>query len=84
MKEPSFAANKAEAQRIASFVRPLDEFAVVTVREATVAVYTAKSQSARAMGRATFQKSKTDVLDALSEMIGVTTPQLQENAGRAA
>ena len=78
------AASKAQAQRIAGFVRPMDEFAVVTVREATVGVYTAKSQSARAMGRKAFQKSKSDVLDALSDLIGVERRTLDENAGRAA
>ena len=78
------AASMAEAQRIASFVRPLDEYAVVQVHEATVSVYTAKSQSARAMGKAAFQQSKRDVLDALSEMIGVERKALDANAGKAA
>jgi hypothetical protein len=55
-------ASKAEAQRVAAFVKPMDEYAIVTVREAVVTVYTAKSQSMRAMGRETFQKSKDDVL----------------------
>lgn len=54
--------SKAEAQRVAAFVRPMDEYAIVTVREAVVTVYTAKSQSMRAMGKADFQKSKDDVL----------------------
>ena len=39
---------------------------MVTAREATVAVYTARSQSVRAMGAKEFQKSKSDVLDELA------------------
>lgn len=64
-------ASKAEAQRVAAFVRPMDEYAIVTVREAVVTVYTAKSQSMRAMGKAEFQKSKDDVLAWAEAMIGV-------------
>jgi len=78
------AGSKAEAQRIAAFMRPMDEFAVVTVHEATIVVRTAKSQSARAMGKADFQASKSAVLDLLAPMIGVARPALEQNAGRAA
>ena len=77
------AGSKAEARRIAAFIRPMDEFAVVTVHEATIVVHTAKSQSARAMGKADFQKSKSDVLDLLAPMIGVERPALEQNAGTA-
>ena len=78
------AASKAEAQRIAAFIKPMDEFAVVTAREATVAVYTARSQSVRAMGKAEFQRSKDAVLDELAAMIGVEREALAQNAGKAA
>ena len=64
-------ATKAEAQRMAAWVKPIDEFAVVMVREATVTVYTAKSQSVRAMGKHEFQDSKQRVLDVLDEMLGL-------------
>jgi hypothetical protein len=47
-------ASKAEAQRVAAFVKPMDEYAVVTVREAVVRVYTAQSQSIKAMGAKPF------------------------------
>jgi NADH dehydrogenase/NADH:ubiquinone oxidoreductase subunit G len=56
-------ASKAEAARVAAFVKPLDDFALVVVNEATVSVYTAKSQSHKAMGGKEFQKSKEAVLD---------------------
>lgn len=64
-------ASKAEAQRVAAFVKPMDEYAVVTVREAVVRVYTAQSQSVKAMGAKPFQASKQAVLDALDDLLGV-------------
>lgn len=78
------AANKAEARRIAAFIRPMDSYAVVVVREAMVVVWTAKSQSVRAMGRKEFQESKQRVLDALSAVIGVERHVLDKNTGQAA
>lgn len=78
------AGSKAEAQRLAAFIRPMDEFAIVTVSEAVVTVYTAKSQSLKAMGRAEFGRSKEAVLGILADMIGVSAPELQRNAGLAA
>ena len=77
-------ASKAEAERVAAFVRPMDEHAVVTFREAVVRVWTAQSQSYRAMGKTDFQKSKDDVLRVVGEMVGVTPADLSNNAGRAA
>jgi len=61
---------KAEAERVAAFIRPIDDYAIVVAREATVTVWTAKSQSMRAMGKDAFQQSKDDVLRVLSELIG--------------
>lgn len=68
--------SKAEAQRIAAFMKPMDDFAVIVAREATVVAWTAKSQSVKAMGNKTFQESKTKVLDVLSEMIGTDAAEL--------
>lgn len=76
--------SKAEAQRVAAFVRPADEFSIITVSEATVTRYVAKSQSMRAMGKADFQKSKDAVLEIAAAMISVTPHQLAKEAGRAA
>lgn len=78
------AGSKAEAQRLAAFIRPADEFAIVTTSEATVTVYTAKSQSMRAMGKADFQKSKDDVLGYVASLIGVHQGDLHRNAKDAA
>lgn len=78
------ASSRAEARRLAAFVTPLDTFAIVTVAESTVSVFTAKSQSHRAMGARDFQASKTAVLDVLANMIGVQPETLSREAGRAA
>lgn len=63
-------ASKAEAQRVAAFVKPLDEYAVVVVKEAVVRIYTAQSQSYRAMGKMAFADSKEKVLDQISALLG--------------
>lgn len=77
-------SSKAEAQRVAAFMRPIDEFAVVTVQGATVTRFTAKSQSYRAMGREDFQKSKDAVLDYIASLIGVERADLASTEGKAA
>ena len=71
------ASSKAEALRIAAFIRPMDEFSVVVVREATVTQLTAKSQSLRAMGKVEFQRSKDAVFDVLAKLIGTSVDDLK-------
>lgn len=70
--------SKAEALRVAAFVKPMDTYAIVTVREAVVTVYTAHSQGMKAMGSKTFQASKQAVLDVLSELLGVEVGQIKQ------
>lgn len=70
-------ASKAEAHRVAAFIRPLDDYALVIVSGAVVRVYTAKSQSLRAMGKTVFQQSKDDVLGSIALMIGVRVDELR-------
>lgn len=77
-------ASRAEAMRVAAFVQPLDEFALVATDAATVTVWTAHSQSVRAMGKAEFQRSKEAVLDIVSAMIGTDAATLIGNAEAAA
>lgn len=77
-------SSKAEARKLAAFIKPMDEYAVVAVSEAVVSVFTAQSQSMRAMGRAAFQRSKDDVLGCLAGLISVTPEALEKNAGMAA
>jgi len=73
-------ASKAEAKRVAAFIKPIDTYAVVIAREAVVLVLTAKSQSKKAMGAKVFQESKTAVLDLVSSLIGVDTETLSKAA----
>lgn len=78
------ASSKAEAIRLAAFIKPIDDFAVVTVNGVVVTSYTAKSQSHKAMGRETFQRSKDDVLAVLDGMLGTSHGTVAREAGRAA
>lgn len=78
------ASSKAEAVRLAAFVKPMDSYAVVTVSDATVTVWTARSQSVKAMGKAEFLASKDAVLSILAEMIGTDPTTLAANAAQAA
>jgi hypothetical protein len=74
------AASKAEALRLAAFIRPLDEYGLVTVEGAVVTHWTAQSQSTRAMGGKLFQESKSAVLDYIAGLSGAQAGDL----GRAA
>jgi hypothetical protein len=69
-------ASKAEAQRIAAFVKPMDDYAVIVARDAVVMVLTAKSQSMKAMGKKDFAASKEAVLAIVAELIGAKPDQL--------
>lgn len=77
-------ATAAEAQRVRALVKGLDDYAVVLVHENVVSVFTAKTQSTKAMKKAEFQESKQKVLDVLAELIGVRTRELERAAGQAA
>lgn len=72
------ASSKAEALRLAAFLRGLDEYAVIVVREAVVARLVAKSMSRRAMGKE-FKQAKDDVLDYCAQILGVTPEALMRN-----
>ena len=78
-------SNQAALQVAAAF-KALDEavFSIATVRDTTVTIYSPRSQGVQDMGKAEFQRSKDDVLDFLSRMIGVDRQSLDANAGRAA
>ena len=70
------APSPADARRLAAFVAPLDEFAVVIVEGNLVSVLTAKSQKLRrsgddGMGKDEFEASKEAVLRECSRIIGV-------------
>jgi hypothetical protein len=76
-------SSKAEALRIAAFLKPVDEFSVIVVRDATVTRYTARSQSNRAMGAKDFQLSKAAVLDFVATLIGTSTRELEQAGANA-
>ncbi len=71
-------SSKAEAVRVAAFIRPMDEFAVVVVQGATVTRYTAKSQSKRAMGAKTFYESKERIMAVVARMLDVEPQELPQ------
>lgn len=70
------ASSPAEARKIAAFLQPASDFAVVSVAGNVVIERKAKSQSVRAMGKKTFQESKTAVLAVLAGMLNVTPDEL--------
>lgn len=72
------------ALRMATFVRSNDDYCEIIVRGPVLVVRTAKSQSQREMDKKEFQKSSSDVLDLLADMIGVNRTILKRYAGKAA
>jgi hypothetical protein len=83
--ERSFVCkSRAEAIRLAAFLEPIDNYAIIDAREATVKVYTAQSQSRAAMGARVFGESKTAVLQYISQLIGTDVTSLSNNARTAA
>lgn len=78
------ASSRAEALRLAAFIAPMDEYALIETRGAVVTVWEAESQSMRAMGRKRFQESKDAVLGYCASLIGVSPETLRRESGRAA
>jgi hypothetical protein len=70
--------SKAEATRVAAFIRPIDEFAVVVVQGTTVTRFTAKSQSKRAMGAKEFYESKERIMEVVARMLNVEPQELPQ------
>ena len=67
------------ARRVAAFIRPItDEYALVAVSGNVVRVYTAQSQSRRAMGSKRFQESKTAIMDWIAGLLEVSREQLEQ------
>lgn len=75
--------NNAEAQRLAATIRIYVEYSVVQTEGSVVTVFEPMSQSMRAMGKAQFQKSKTDILDYIAGLLEVA-PGVLANQGQAA
>lgn len=69
-------ATDNDAIKAAGLVLARDDFCVADVKERVLTIWTAKSQSMRAMGKQQFQESKTKVLELAAEMIGLTLEEL--------
>jgi hypothetical protein len=69
-----------EAERVASFMRPRDAYAIIEVTGNIITEFTAKSQKKNKMNNADFQKSKTDVLHYVAAMARTTAKELKRNA----
>jgi hypothetical protein len=61
--------SRDQAHQFAALCRTLDRYAVITIKDKIVRIFTARSQAA--MDHAEFQKSKTACLDYLASLIGV-------------
>ena len=70
--------SNAVAERVASFGRSLDPYAVVIVHGSTVIHMKAQSQSIRAMGKKRFQESKEAILGLLATIIEVGPEALEQ------
>lgn len=70
----------AEATAVAAFIGKLDGFCICEVRDRTITVYQAESQSMRAMKKERFQRSKDDVLRVVGELIGADPASISEAA----
>lgn len=72
--------SKAEAGRLAAFLKPIDDYAIVVENGSVVTIFTAKSQAYRAMGKVDFQRSKDEVLRIVAELIGTDAATLRDAA----
>lgn len=73
-------SSKTEALRVAAFIKPMDDYAIVTTSNSLVEVFTAKSQNHRSMNRKEFAESKIKVLEYVASLIGVTQKELENNS----
>ena len=78
------ARSASQAIDLRNFLRPCDPFSIVQADASTVTIWTAQSQSMRAMGKARFEDSKRKVLDYAAALIGATREDLAQNAREAA
>lgn len=76
-------ASVAEAERLAAILKPYDPYAIVRQRGPVVTVYTAVSQSRKAMGAAMFQRSKSDLMEFVGELLGVDPETLGQQTEAA-
>ena len=79
-------ANPAEALRWKPVMESMEEYTVATISPAgtVLTIWTAQSQSMRAMGKATFQASQRAVCEFVAALSGVSRETMAANVGRAA
>jgi hypothetical protein len=70
----------AEAERLASALKPYDTYQIVEVSGSIVTVFHAMSQDHRSMDKATFQASKEAVLTWIGDLIGADPTELRSAA----
>lgn len=80
-------ATQEVALRMAAFTNTIErsnrqDYCEIIVRGPALVVRVAKSQSRKAMDKESFRKSKNDVLDLLSDMVGVNRTLLERYAKR--
>ncbi len=72
--------SQAEAVRAAVVAKGLDPYCIAVPRDGVLTIYTANSQSLKAMGKERFQASKDAVLAFLAGLIGVSPETLTKQA----
>lgn len=72
--------SEEKAREVAALCRSLDGYAVIRVSADVVIVWTAQSQDHHHMGHEDFQRSVDKVLGRLSDMLGISTDDLVQNA----
>jgi len=73
-------ANDLEAILASNTLAKMDGYRICTASGNVVTVYTARSQSVKAMGKAEFQKSKDAVLSEIGKLIGADPAELGKAA----
>ncbi len=69
------ARSNDEALRLSAFIRPLDQYAIITVNGKVVTVYTAHSQAFDAMPGPEFQRAKTEIYDMAAQVLATPPPR---------
>jgi hypothetical protein len=75
------AGSRAEALRVAAFVKGADEYEIASVDGNIVTIWRAESQSYRAMGKKKFQASKDAVLAVIALLLDCPVERLRAAAG---
>lgn len=70
----------ADAKKAAILVRKKDDYAVIVPKGKVLQIFTAKSQSYRAMDKKTFQESVEAIERVISELLGTTRTELKNAA----